>query len=71
MKIKIVEYLICIFGALFVLNWFGLWFVFSSFGEIPFKISAILFVILGIINYILVCILVKGQEKDENKKQDN
>ena len=65
---KIAEYLIYVFGILFVLNWFGLWFVFPNFGEILFKISAILFIILGIINYILVCILIREQEKDENKK---
>jgi len=61
--LKIAEYLIYFFGTLFLLNWFGLWFVFPSFGEIPFKISAILFVVLAIINYILAIILAKEKKK--------
>ena len=65
---KIAEYLIYVFGTLFVLNWFGLWLVFPSFGEIPLKISAILVVVLGIINCILANILAKEEKENENKK---
>ena len=63
---KIAEYLMYFFGTLFVLNWFGLWFVFPSFGEITFKISAILFVVLSIICFILASILARDK-KNENK----
>lgn len=62
---KIAEYLIYVFGTLFVLNWFGMWFVFPSFGVIPFKISAVLFIVLAIINYILASILVRGEKENE------
>lgn len=63
---KKTELLIYFFGTIFVLNWFGMWFVFPSFGEIPFKISAILFVVLGVINFILASILARGEKENEN-----
>lgn len=65
---KIAEYLIYFFGTLFVLNWFGLWFVFPYFEEISVKISAILFVVLAIINFILASILARGVKENENKE---
>ena len=64
MKTKTAEYLIYIFGAMFVLNWFAMWFVIPSFGEIPFKISAILFVVLAVICFILASILAKKDKKE-------
>ena len=64
-KMKIAEYLIWFFGIIFVLNWFAMWFVLPEFGEIPFKISAILFIVLAVICFILASILAKGER---NKK---
>lgn len=62
------EYLIWFFGILFVLNWFALWFVFPRFGETVFKISAIAFIVLAVICFILANILAKKEK--ENTKQD-
>jgi len=66
-EMKIVEYLIYFFGILFVLNWFGLWLVFPIFGETLIKISAILFIVLSVIVFILASILAK-KEKGEKKE---
>ena len=68
MKIKTAEYLIWFFGIIFVLNWFGMWFVFPSFGETTFKISAIAFIVLAIICYILASILTKKEKRSKENE---
>ena len=68
MKVKTAEYLIYFFEILFVLNWFGFFFVFSSFGEILMKISATLFLVLGVMCFILASILAKREKKRLNNE---
>ena len=64
MKKRIFEILMYIDGILYIMSFFGLFFLSSEFNEITIKIIAITFIIACVIAIVLASFLVK-KEKEE------
>jgi lipopolysaccharide export LptBFGC system permease protein LptF len=67
MKKRIYEILIYIFGTIYICSFFWLFFISGEFGIISFKISISIFTCSMIICYVLACILVKKEFKENEK----